>query len=94
MKNLLSIADVGSFTLTSLSGSQQGPDYSNALTQGAARPIWHGGTMRLHIDDASKVFPKTCCYLIELTVWKRNIVNCDGHLTYYNQMHDSFTITV
>jgi len=94
VKNLLSIADVGSFTLTSLSGGQQGPDYSNALTQGAARPIWHGGTMRLHIDDASKVFPKTCCYLIELTVWKRNIVNCDGHLTYYNQMHDSFTITV
>jgi len=53
-----------------------------------------GRIAALHIDDASKVFPKTCCYLIELTVWKRNIVSCDGHLTYYNQMHYTFTVTV
>jgi hypothetical protein len=50
--------------------------------------------MTLHIDDASLVFPKTCCYLIQLTVWKRNIVGCDGHLSYYNQIHYSFTVTV
>ena len=50
--------------------------------------------MRLHIDHASQVFPKTCCYLVELTVWKRNIVDCGGDLSYYNQMHYSFTVTV
>ncbi|MDE3167558.1 MAG: hypothetical protein KGN36_17280, partial [Acidobacteriota bacterium] len=96
VKNLLSTADVGSFTLSVLAGGPQGPDYSNAVNppQSSPRPVWKGGTLRLHIDDASKVFPKTCCYLIELTVWKRNIVNCDGHLTYYNQMHYTFTISV
>lgn len=96
VKNLLSTADVGSLTLSVLSGGPQGPDYSNAVSppQSSPRPVWKGGTLRLHIDDASRVFPKTCCYLIELTVWKRNIVNCDGHLTYYNQMHYTFTITV
>jgi hypothetical protein len=94
IKNLLSAADVGAFTLTPLSGGPEGPDYSNAITEGAVRPTWKGGTLRLHIDNASLVFPKTCCYLIELTVWKRNIVNCDGHLTYYNQTHYSFTVLV
>lgn len=40
-------------------------------------------------------FHETCCYLIELTVWKRNIVNCVvDSLTYYNQSHYSFTVTV
>jgi hypothetical protein len=48
--------------------------------------------MHLRIPDASQVFPVTCCYLIELTVWKRNIVSCGG--VYYNQMHYSFTVTV
>jgi hypothetical protein len=58
-------------------------------------PIWNGGNITLHIDDASKVFPITCCYLIELTGWKRNIVNCVvDSLTYYNQAHYSFTVTV
>ncbi|WP_321477389.1 carboxypeptidase-like regulatory domain-containing protein [uncultured Paludibaculum sp.] len=96
IKNLLSVADVGAFTLTPLAGGPQGPDYSNAvnLPQTAVRPTWNGGTMRLHINDAALVFPKTCCYLLELTVWKRNIANCDGHLSYYNQMHYSFTVTV
>ena len=49
--------------------------------------------MHLHIADASNVFPKTCCYLLELTVWKRNIIGC-GAYPYYNQMHYSFTVTV
>ena len=78
-----------------------GSDYSNAVTpsinppESAVRPIWNGGNITLHIDDASKVFPITCCYLIELTVWKRNIVNCVvDSLTYYNQVHYSFTVTV
>ena len=96
IKNLLSAADVGAFSLSVVSGGPEGPDYSNAVAapQSSPRPVWKGGSLRLHVNDASKVFPKTCCYLIELTVWKRNIVNCDGHLTYYNQMHYSFTVTV
>jgi hypothetical protein len=49
--------------------------------------------MHLHVADASKVFPKTCCYLVQLTVWKRNIVSCGSPL-YYNQMHYSFTVIV
>jgi hypothetical protein len=80
---------------TGVGAVQPGPSYAQALTQpGAApRPIWRGGHMKLIIPDASQVFPITCCYLIELTVWKRNIVNC-GSSSYYNQMHHSFTVTV
>jgi len=72
---------------------QPGPDYSQAIAQGAVRPMWRGGHMKLIIPDASQVFPITCCYLIQLTVWKRNIVNC-GSPVYYNQFHHSFTVTV
>jgi hypothetical protein len=102
-KNLLSTADVGSFSFVASAGVSVGPDYSNAVNppvppytpESAVRPIWSGGNMTLHIDDASKVFPITCCYLIELTAWKRNIVNCVvDNLSYYNQSHYSFTVTV
>lgn len=97
VKDLLNPADTGPQTLTAITaGASQGPNYSNAVggTQTSTRPSWTGGTMRLHIDHASQVFPKTCCYLVELTVWKRNIVDCDGDLNYYNQMHYSFTVTI
>ena len=47
--------------------------------------------MHLHIDNASLVFPKTHCFLVQLTVWKRNIVNC-GSPMYRNHMHYSFTV--
>lgn len=60
VKNLLDTTQVGAFTLTPLSsGAQVGPDYSDAVTaaQGGARPRWDGGSMRLHIDDASKASP-------------------------------------
>jgi hypothetical protein len=92
--NLLDPTQVGTLSLTGAAGVYPGPDYLNAVAQGATRPNWPGGAMHLHIDDASKVFPETCCYLIELTVYKRNIVSCDGHLDYYNQMHYSFTVIV
>jgi hypothetical protein len=97
VKNLLDDTQVGNLTLTALTpGAQVGPDYSDAVSvaQGGARPRWDGGSMRLHIDDASKVFPRTCCYLIRLTAYKRNIVNCNGNLVYHNQTHYSFTVTV
>ncbi|MCC6588265.1 MAG: carboxypeptidase regulatory-like domain-containing protein [Bryobacterales bacterium] len=96
IKDLLSSTDVGTFTLTPLSGGPVGPDYGQAVTlpQTATRPTWNGGTLRLHIDDAARVFPKTCCYVVELIVWKRNIVDCNGNLSYFNQMHQSFTVLV
>jgi hypothetical protein len=95
VKNLLSVADVGALTLTGGPGVQPGPDYVNALAQAGSpgRPTWNGGSLHLHIDNASLVFPKTCCYLVQLTVWKRNIVSCGSPL-YYNQMHYSFTVIV
>jgi hypothetical protein len=95
VKNLLSTADVGTFTLTGGAGVQTGPDYADALGQAGSpgRPTWTGGSMHLHIDHAALAFPKTCCYLVELTVWKRNIVSC-GSPMYYNQMHYSFTVIV
>lgn len=95
VKNLLNSAEVGSLMLTGLGGAQPGPDYATSLGQPGSlgRPTWRGGSMRLHIDDGALVFPKTCCYLVELTAWKRNIVNC-GSPQYYNQFHYSFTVTV
>jgi hypothetical protein len=91
--NLLNAAEVGAFTLTATSGGPKGPAYADAITQGATRPTWNGGSMLLHINDASKVFTETCCYLIRLTVWKRNIVNC-SYPIYYNQYHYTFTVIV
>lgn len=91
--NLLNPLEVGASTLSVVTGGPKGPDYSDALAQGSPRPIWKGGSMHLTINDASRVFPKTCCYLLELTVWKRNIANC-GTPVYYNQFHYSFTVTV
>lgn len=80
-------------TLTVLSGVSAGPDYSNAVTA-ATRPTWAGGSFRWHTPNAGLVFPKTCCYVLELTAYKRNIVSCSGNLSYYNQSHYSFTVTV
>ena len=74
-------------------GVQPGPDYLQALGQGAVRPTWRGGHMKIVIPDASQVFPITCWYLLQLTVWKRNIVNCSNPV-YYNRVHHSFTVTV
>ena len=71
--------------------SQVGPYYGHpnatlsALDQGATRPKWYGGAIRL-IALASLVFPTTCCYQLELRAHKRTIVNCDeslwGHTNY------------
>jgi len=100
--NIVDLLSFPGATLTNTSpapDNQAGPTYALAMTQpGAVRPIWRGGNMKLVIPNITPpnnpLFPKTCCYLIELTVWKRNIVNCYGGLTYYNQMHYSFTVTV
>lgn len=73
------------------SAAQVGPTYSQAVAQGAVRPTWTGGVMRLSIPQAQLAFPKTCCYLIELIAFKRNIVNCSSP-RYYNESHLSVTI--
>jgi len=77
-------------TLTADAGANPGPDYSNIPP--AARPAWKGGTMHLKFTHAGDVFKETCCYLVELTVRKRNIANCRFDLPYYNQMHYTFTV--
>lgn len=91
--DLLGFVNGGTNTLTTSFGHQAGPSYADAVAQGATRPVWNGGPMALHIANAAQVFPETCCYLIELTVYKRNIVGCGSPL-YYNQMTYSFTVTV
>ena len=54
-----------------------GPSYGAALGQGAASPVWKGGSMRLTVG-ATNAFPVLpCAYLLQLWVYKRPIVNCD-----------------
>jgi len=75
--------------------NQAGWDYAMAVAQMAVRPTWRGGDMKLNINNATPIFPETCCYLIRLRVWKRNIVDCVAStLEFYNEMHYSFTVTV
>jgi hypothetical protein len=73
-------------------GEQKGPNYADALGQGATRPIWRGGTMRLAIPDLKKAFKKTCCYQLELRASKRTIVNCSG--SHENLSQYSFMVVV
>lgn len=91
--DLVGLVDGVTNTLTTTPGNETGPNYADAMAQGGTRPGWSGGPMALHIANAAQVFPQTCCYLVELTVYKRNIVSCGAPL-YYNQMTYSFTVTV
>jgi hypothetical protein len=79
-------------TLTADFGANPGPTY--ASIPAASRPAWKGGNMHLTFNHGGDVFKETCCYLIELTVRKRNIVGCGNNLAYYNEMHYSFTVIV
>jgi hypothetical protein len=75
--------------------SQVGNTYAAARSQGAIAPIWHGGALRLTINDATSAFPYTCCYLLELRAHKRTIVNCsDSFSGHHNHSEISFTIIV
>lgn len=78
--------------------AQIGPDYGTALTaalyQGATAPYWEGGTITLKTKVAA-LFPETCCYQLQLWVFKRNIVNCYKGIDsngYYNLTELSFTV--
>ena len=74
-----------SSSLTLIAGDFAGPTYGEALGEGATRPTWKGGTMRLTVN-AAEAFPGPCCYQIKLTAYSRTVVNCDGdvYADYYN----------
>src|SRR5260370_25044387 len=74
--------------------AQVGPTYAKALLQGTTSPAWNGGSMRLTVN-ASAAFPVTCAYLLQLTVYKQPIVNCDAiNYEQNNVSFESFTIQV
>ena len=76
-----------------VSGDFAGPTYADALTEGAARPTWKGGTMQLTVP-AEKAFPEVpCCYDLRLTAWTRTVVNCDGDEAYSNESDYTIGIT-
>lgn len=88
-------------TLTSVSligpppaADQVGPTYIQALAQGATRPSWTGGEMRLTIPNVAAAFPKTCAYVLQLDAYKRNIADCGYHKPYRNRSHYSLTVVV
>lgn len=76
------------------SAAQVGPNYFAAVGQGAVRPTWVGGVMRLTITQPLLVFPQTCAYLLRLRAYKRNIVNCNYSLPYRNESTITFTVLV
>ena len=77
--------------------AQRGPNYHDALLQGAASPTWQGGVLHLELPATGPggAFPYTCCYLLKLNAFKRTIVDCsysrDGQA---NSSEYSFTIIV
>jgi hypothetical protein len=72
--------------------AQVGPNYGDALSEGATSPVWSGGAIRLTVS-ATAAFPTTCAYLLQLNVYKRTIVDCDGDDPQQNVSYESFTIT-
>ncbi len=71
-----------------------GPSYIQAIAQGATRPTWTGGEMRLTIPNVASAFPKTCAYTLQLDAYKRNIADCNYTKPYRNRSHYSLTVIV
>lgn len=69
-----------------------GPSYGAALTQGAASPHWRAGGIRLTIPDLRDAFPETCCYQVELRVYKRTVVSCNHD--YHPRKLSFYSLTV
>jgi hypothetical protein len=75
--------------------AQVGPSYGIARSaQGAIAPIWHGGAIRLTINNATLAFPETCCYQLRLRAFKRTIANCNDNYPHRNRTEVSFMIEV
>jgi hypothetical protein len=53
-----------------------GPTYAQALLQGAARPLWSGGSFKVTIPGSA--FPISCAYLLRLRTWKRTFRGCNN----------------
>jgi hypothetical protein len=71
-----------------------GPDYAAAQSQGAPAPYWRAGGLRLTIPDLRNAFPETCCYQLELRVYKRTIVSCNYNYTPNKLSYYSLTVVV
>jgi hypothetical protein len=68
-----------------------GPDYSQALVQGAPRPHWYGGDYKVTVRGSD--FPMCCAYLLRLWAWKRTTNGCsDPSVTHWNQFEITFTV--
>lgn len=80
-----------STSLIPLTAAQEGPTYGAAVGQGATRPHWAGGIIRLEML-AAEAFPETCAYQLELRAFKRTIYNCDGNFPHRNLSEYSFTV--
>ena len=96
--NLLGLPGA-SITSVALAGpppaaDEVGPTYIKAIAQGATRPTWTGGEMRLTIPNVSAAFPKTCAYTLQLDAYKRNIADCNYSKPYRNRSHYSLTVIV
>lgn len=89
---LIPITPPGAGESLSGAGGLYGPTYGQAISQGAIRPHWYGGSMVFSVADASSIFPESCAYEMILNVYKRNIVNCDGDDFYYQTAYYSFTV--
>ena len=72
-----SVVDLVAAGSLSGGGGIVGPTYAQALTQGAVRPFWAGGTYTLKVDVAT-AFPIPCCYLLRLEAGKRTLVGGGG----------------
>jgi hypothetical protein len=70
-----------------------GPTYEDALSDGAPRPEWKGGTYRLTMD-LEDACPEPCCYLFRLRAYKRNIVGCDYDKDFWNVSEYSLGVGV
>lgn len=71
-----------------------GSDYGAARLQGATAPSWRAGGLRLTIPDLRHAFPETCCYQLELRVYKRTVVSCDYNYTPWKLSFYSLTVVV
>lgn len=72
-------------TLSNVSADFIGPRYGKALLDGATKPQWKGGHMRLTITDGLAAFPEPCAYVLDLRAYKRTIVSCDDDFEFRNR---------
>ena len=79
-------------TISSAGADFPGPNYSNAVSDGATAPSWQGGliTITIPADKMCEKFPISCCYQLELRAYKRTIVDCNSNYLHNNLAEYSF----